>query len=97
MDTFGDLLRQHAIDHPVLLDPRFGAEGLCHDSDTKVAFSARSGTGMTGVAMRFIDDFEARWRESRLQLSRDALSDGSEVSVLAVHDVVAEIGAADYN
>lgn len=97
MNALGDFLRQRAIDHPMLLDARFRAEGLGHDSDTKVAFSTGPRSGMAGVMMRLIDHFETGRREGRPQLRLDALADGSEICHVLIHDVVAQPSEADYN
>ena len=97
MDTLGEFLGQRAIDHPVLLDPRLRPEDRGRDSDPKVAFAAGPGAGMAGMMMGFIDDFEAGWREGRLQFSLDAAPDGPEFCDFLVHDVVAKPSVADYN
>ena len=68
------LARQRCVDHAVALDPALPPEGLGHNIDPEMRLPARPVSGVTFMLVGFIDDTQARGRESLGQLFRDDLS-----------------------
>jgi hypothetical protein len=59
----GQFLGKNSIHQAMSVDSAFAFEAIRHNIDTKVGFTLRPVSGMTGVKMRFIDNFQARWRK----------------------------------
>jgi hypothetical protein len=74
MDAAGEFTGKCRIDHAVTLDPALPPEGLRHDMNPVMGFSARAAAGMAGMLMGFIQHVEAQWRESRRQLLCDEIA-----------------------
>ncbi len=65
------LAREHGVDHAVALEPALSAEGVRHDIEAEMGFSARPVAGMAFVAVRLVLDAQALRGESLAQLFGD--------------------------
>ena len=65
------LARQCGVDHAVTLDPALPPEGLSHNINPEMRLPARPMAGVAFMLVGFIDDAQARRRESPGQLLRD--------------------------
>ena len=69
------------IDHAVTLDAGLSLEGIRHDINPVVSLPARPVPGMAFMLVRFINYFEALWRESLDQFFCDEIG-GSHIARL---------------
>ena len=71
VDAPGKLARKSFVDQAMAGKPALPPEGLRHDIDAVMRLPARPMPGMTFMAMRFVEHFEAFRVESRSQLLGD--------------------------
>ena len=81
VDDTGNLRGKRLINHAVTLDAGLSLEGVGHDIDPVVSLPARPVPGMALMLVRFINHFEALWRESLGQLFCDEIG-GSHIARL---------------
>ena len=60
MDAGLQLGRKRGINHAVTRQPALPPEGLGHDIDSEMGFAALPMAGMTLVAIRLVEHFEAQ-------------------------------------
>ena len=81
MHAAGELGCQRLINHAVTLDAGLSLEGIRHDINPVVSLPARPVPGMAFMLVRFINYFEALWRESLDQFFCDEIG-GSHIARL---------------
>lgn len=68
MHAAGKLSAQRLVDQPVPVHSALASEGCGHHMHRKVGFSPWAGTGVAGMVVRIIYDFEKDWRKGGPQL-----------------------------
>jgi len=75
MDPLAQQVGERGVDQPLAIDARASGELRGDDFDGEVSLAFRPGAGMTGMAVRVIDDLEAFRRKGVGQHTADGVSD----------------------
>src|SRR5437764_792977 len=75
VDAAGDLVRERLVDEALAGDPVHPGEGIGNDRHVEMGLAARLRPGVTGVALRIVDDVETYRLEALGQFAAHRVGD----------------------